>query len=136
MALQTIQPQQNGSTRFEATYVLEGRRYGFRWYTTGVFLPYWYLDVFQADLPTENVVTGIKMAVGVDLLCMYHYKGIERIPPGILYVQDQRRISFDPENQTFSNQPGFDPGVDAFSNGTYALLYLESQDVAIPEETS
>jgi len=132
MAILSIEPQVQESSRFEASIILEGRRYGLRWYNLGAQLPYWCFDVFEADNPTANVLTGIRVSVGVDLRGRYPIQRVELLPPGILFCQDNRRPRFNAETQAWEDQPGFDPSETSFADGTHVIMYMESQDVVLP----
>lgn len=60
----------------------------------------WYMDLL--DINGNAVVKGIGMAVGLDLLYPYRYKG--NLPPGILFLQDLAGTREDPVLASFENE--------------------------------
>lgn len=126
MSQLVLQTQVNGSTRYEPVFRLEGRRYGFRFYTNATD-NLWYFDLFDPDTQTDTLL-GLRIVAGIDLLYRYRYKGVAKIPPGYLLVADLNTLKYDSATQTFTGQIGLDPPLDGFETGLYQLVYVTSDD--------
>ncbi len=100
----TVQPTAEVS-HFATSVLLDGQRYKLAFYTNKVDQA-WYLDI-------NEVVFGVGLSVGVDLLYPYRYLG-DAIPPGILWVVDKGGLS------------GRDPDLTAFVEKRASLYYLEA----------
>ena len=141
MAIFKLNPQiqfANGtySSRYVPIFLLEGVRYGFRFYTIvndadkpvlEVKPDGWSVDLFEPNSNT-NTVTGIRLSVGVDLFFKYRYKGVSRVPPGKVFVGDLKNTKWDAEIPGFQDIRGYDPNAQGFEDDLYGVFYLTSDE--------
>jgi hypothetical protein len=126
--LKKINPQPNNANDYETQVVLDGNRYGFRFYNAGpsAFRDAWYMSVYN---PVDNslVVGTKKVSVGTSLLEQYRYKGTDLIPPGQIICVDLRTQFYNTETNTFEGTPGFDPTYNSFRDETHAIYYVPEE---------
>lgn len=105
-------------THTSQTLVLDGVRVRLDTYTN-IEDDSWYLDIFDdEDTP---IVLGIALATGLDLFFPYRYLPL---PPGKLFVQDQR------------GQPFVDAKRGDFFTKDFALYYTTADQVFVPRESA
>ncbi len=104
--IQEISVQLNESVHLTQTLTLDGVRFQLETYTNKAD-DSWYMDLLDED--GVALVRGIALATGLDLL--YPYRYLEKIPPGILFINDQTL----PDLQ--------DPTLDSFVDKEFALYY-------------